>query len=263
MSGERIEANTLNASHLQAGSMGTLLAAIDMAYVGGAHIQAAAIGTAHIQAAVIDSAHLKNASITNAKIKDAEIKGAKIKDGEITNAKIADAAITSAKIGLAEIDTLRIAGNAVTVHASAFTPGGFYPPSHVWLWVAITLPEPAFITIIGNIGESDDDYWDGVYLETDSYGYVDQFHHEYSEEESVCLYRIAINNVTQTIKKQYSFAHASHGESDTLYFDYVFPPTTVLHQKLLAAGTHFIDLQIADLSNKNNNGWKYYVVVKF
>jgi len=236
LSGSYIAANSIDANRLITGSLAARLAGIDTAYIGGAHIQAAVIGSTHIQAAVIDSTH----------IKDAAIESAKIEDG----------AITSAKIGMAEIDTLRIAGNAVTIHASAFVPAGYYFPSHAWLWVAIYLPEPAVITIIGNIGESNDDYWDGVYL--DSYNGYEDFQHEYSDVESTCIYRIAINGITHAIKKQYSFMHYSEGESDTLYFHYMFPPTTVIQQKALPAGTHYIDLQIADLSNTTSTGKRYY-----
>lgn len=50
-----------------------------------------------------------------AQIADGIIGTAKISSAAITSVKIADAAITSAKIGVAQVDTLRIAGNSVTV----------------------------------------------------------------------------------------------------------------------------------------------------
>lgn len=70
---------------------------------------------------ITSAAQINDAVITNAKIANAAITTAKIDDAAITSAKIGDAAITSAKIGTAEVGTLKIAGNAVTVPASAFT----------------------------------------------------------------------------------------------------------------------------------------------
>lgn len=75
-------------------------------------ITASNVGT-YIADAGIGSAQIANASITSAKIGDAAI----------TNAKIADAVITSAKIGYAEINTLNVAGEAITKGESAFTAG--------------------------------------------------------------------------------------------------------------------------------------------
>lgn len=63
------------------------------------------------------STFIADAAIGNAQIADAAINRAKIQDGEIVNAKI----------GTAAVDTLTIAGNAVTVPDTAYI--GSYPPS--------------------------------------------------------------------------------------------------------------------------------------
>lgn len=78
-----------------------------------------------IQNAAIDNAKIANAAITNAKIQDAAITTAKIQDAQITDAKIVSldvgklyagtAKIATALIGDAQVQTLQIAGNAVTV----------------------------------------------------------------------------------------------------------------------------------------------------
>ena len=75
--------------------------------------------SAVIADAAITAAKIGNTAVTSAKIADAAITSAKIASAAITAAKIADAAITSAKIGNAEVDTLHLAGNAVTIPLSA------------------------------------------------------------------------------------------------------------------------------------------------
>lgn len=79
---------------------------------------ASILNTALIGYASIGQAHIADAAISRAKIQWAAIGEAQIENASITNAKIVDASITRAKIGIAEVDTLRIAGNAVTMHAA-------------------------------------------------------------------------------------------------------------------------------------------------
>lgn len=81
---------------------------------GGASI----LNTALIGFASITEAKIADGAISRAKIQDAAIGHAQIENAAITSGKIRDAAITRAKIGLAEVDTLRIAGNSVTMHAA-------------------------------------------------------------------------------------------------------------------------------------------------
>lgn len=67
------------------------------------------------------------------------INQAMIADASITSAKIQTAAITRAKIGIAEIDTLRIAGRAITIPVS----GSAYATSGAKV-LSITLPQVDF-----------------------------------------------------------------------------------------------------------------------
>ncbi|MDK7586207.1 host specificity factor TipJ family phage tail protein [Alcaligenes faecalis subsp. phenolicus] len=85
---------------------------------GGASI----INSALIGNASITEAKITNAAIGRAKIQDAAINAAKIENAAITGAKIQDAAITRAKIGHAEVDTLRIAGHAVSIQSLVSVP---------------------------------------------------------------------------------------------------------------------------------------------
>ena len=67
-----------------------------------------------------------------------------IANGAIQNAHIANAAITSAKIGVAEIDTLRIAGNSVTVSTSVST-------NAEWSSLYLTAPYGGVINIVAYV----------------------------------------------------------------------------------------------------------------
>ncbi|WP_394064537.1 phage tail protein [Alcaligenes sp. WGS1538] len=104
-------------------------------------------------ASILNSALIGNASITSTKIADAAVTRAKIQDAAITRAKIEDAAISSAKIGIAEVDTLRLAGNAVTIHASVIAP--YYQPGFVVdersFNLQFYLPNAADFTLIANV----------------------------------------------------------------------------------------------------------------
>lgn len=70
----------------------------------------------------------------------------------IKSAVIRDASITSAKIGIASVDTLQIAGNAVTVPVSAYNPG----PVQATVWgtyhdvvsAHIYMNQPGFVQVI-------------------------------------------------------------------------------------------------------------------
>ena len=83
-------------------------------YIDSARIVDGSIDRVKIGEAAIDEAKIANGAITNAKLADASITNAKIADASITSAKIEDAAITKAKIGTAQVDTLTLAGNAVS-----------------------------------------------------------------------------------------------------------------------------------------------------
>lgn len=106
-------------------------AAITTAKIADANITNAKIADATIQSAkiadaTITSAKIQNGAITNAKIGYAAIDSAQIQNGAITNAKIGyaavssanieDAAISNVKIGTAAVDTLKLAGDSVTIH---------------------------------------------------------------------------------------------------------------------------------------------------
>lgn len=75
-------------------------------------------GTLDATYIVIDGITLSNSGGT-LRIETAGVDTPQIADLAVTNAKIENATITGAKIGTAEIDTLLIAGDAVTVPASA------------------------------------------------------------------------------------------------------------------------------------------------
>lgn len=90
-------------------------------------IEGAAIDTAFIKEAAIETALIDDAAITEAKIDNLAVTTAKIDDAAITTAKIEDAAITTAKIGLAQVDTLELAGQAVTIPSGDYTGGTITP----------------------------------------------------------------------------------------------------------------------------------------
>ncbi|MGE8515288.1 MAG: hypothetical protein ACN6OM_01625 [Alcaligenes nematophilus] len=114
----KIAANAVTADKIQAG---TITAESGV-------IANGAITNAHLNNAIVTTAKITDGAISRAKIQTAAIGEAQIDNAVITSGKIRDAAITRAKIGLAEVDTLRIAGNAVTIHASATAPV-YFPPS--------------------------------------------------------------------------------------------------------------------------------------
>lgn len=67
----------------------------------------------------------------------------------VASAVIGDAAITRAKIGIAEIDTLRIAGEAVTVPRAATSPSGIAPSDRAVVACSVYMP-PGITAIIAN-----------------------------------------------------------------------------------------------------------------
>jgi len=103
MDGDRIKANTLDADRIDTDTIVAYLAKITNAY--------------------IDSANINKGEIKRANIEDAAINNAKIANLAVDAAKIANATITGAKIKDAQIDTLQLAGQAVTIPSSAFTAG--------------------------------------------------------------------------------------------------------------------------------------------
>lgn len=110
---------------------------------GGASI----LNVALIGVASITEAKIADAAISRAKIQAAAIGEAQIENAAITSAKIRDAAISRAKIGIAEIDTLRIAGNAVTVALSASFPFvGWSNDPYREIPITMNLPQGATIT---------------------------------------------------------------------------------------------------------------------
>lgn len=113
----KIAANAVTADKIQAG---TITAESGV-------IANGAITNAHLNNAIVTTAKIADGAISRAKIQTAAIGEAQIDSAVITSGKIRDAAITRAKIGHAEVDTLRIAGNAVTIHASATAPI-YHPP---------------------------------------------------------------------------------------------------------------------------------------
>lgn len=85
--------------------------------------------------AAIGAAQIADAAVLAAKIGTAQINNGHIQNGQIDTAKIANAAITNAKIGNAEVDTLKVAGNSITVSGSLWDWGGgttasFYAPDY-------------------------------------------------------------------------------------------------------------------------------------
>ncbi|AYR18981.1 hypothetical protein D6I95_00475 [Alcaligenes faecalis] len=159
----KIEANAVTAVKLSAGSVTAEKVATNAITADKIKAGTITADSGVIANGAITNAHLVNASVTTAKIADGAISRAKIQTaaiGEaqidnavITSGKIRDAAITRAKIGHAEVDTLRIAGNAVTIHASAtapaYNPPGWTPERRFSL--SFYLPHNADFTLIANI----------------------------------------------------------------------------------------------------------------
>lgn len=90
-------------------------------------------------------------AIGNAYIGNAAISSAKIQDAAITSAKIENAAITNAKIGTAEVDTLKLAGDSVTIHDSITTNAFGNPNSYsfnVSMAYAGTITVLVFATVV-------------------------------------------------------------------------------------------------------------------
>jgi len=85
------------------------------------------------------------------------IADAYIRDASIGSAKIAQAAIKSAHIGVAEIDTLRVAGNAITVPVSYSVPGAVQGIGrHQWMDiinVSLPMDEAGYVFILFNCGQ--------------------------------------------------------------------------------------------------------------
>lgn len=114
---------------------------------------ASILNTALIGYASIGQAHIADASISRAKIQTAAIGEAQIENASITNAKIVDAAITRAKIGIAEVDTLRIAGNSISIvgYATAAADSSWTAQGDRTTSVGITLPYPAEVVITATV----------------------------------------------------------------------------------------------------------------
>jgi len=139
----KIAANAVTADKIQAG---TITAESGV-------IANGAITNAHLDNAIVTTAKIADGAISRAKIQTAAIGEAQIDNAVITSGKIRDAAITRAKIGHAEVDTLRIAGNAVTIHASATAPI-YHPPgwtSERRFSLSFYLPHAADFTLIASI----------------------------------------------------------------------------------------------------------------
>lgn len=139
----KIAANAVTADKIQAG---TITAESGVIANGG-------ITNAHLGTAVVTTAKIAEGAISRAKIQNAAIGEAQIEDAVIVNAKIRDSAITRAKIGHAEVDTLRIAGNSVTIHASVSAP--LYQPGALAIERPVSLqfylPYSSDFTLIANI----------------------------------------------------------------------------------------------------------------
>lgn len=139
----KIAANAVTADKIQAG---TITAESGV-------IANGAITNAHLDNAIVTTAKIADGAISRAKIQTAAIGEAQIDNAVITSGKIRDAAITRAKIGHAEVDTLRIAGNAVTIHASATAPI-YHPPgwtSERRFSLSFYLPHAADFTLSASI----------------------------------------------------------------------------------------------------------------
>lgn len=112
-----------------------------------------AITNAHLNNAIVTTAKIADGAISRAKIQTAAIGEAQIDNAVITSGKIRDAAITRAKIGHAEVDTLRIAGNSVTIHAPVSAPlhqtGGLATERPVSL--SFYLPYSADFTLMASV----------------------------------------------------------------------------------------------------------------
>ena len=135
---------TIQASNIAAGAISSTLLAADSVVAGkiaanavtsntiaadaitAGKIAAGAISTDALQSNVITTDKLAANSVTAGILAASGVitSAAQITDGIITNAKIENGTITSAKIGTAEIETLNIAGQAVTVPASAYSVSG-------------------------------------------------------------------------------------------------------------------------------------------
>lgn len=102
---------SLNADVINAGTL-------NAARIGAGSITASHVGTNEI---IANTANIQNALITGAKIALATIAGANIGLATIGGANIQDATITGAKIGDAEVDTLQLAGDAVTVPGVSYS----------------------------------------------------------------------------------------------------------------------------------------------
>lgn len=139
----KIAANAVTADKIQAG---TITAESGV-------IANGAITNAHLNNAIVTTAKIADGAISRAKIQTAAIGEAQIDNAVITSGKIRDAAITRAKIGHAEVDTLRIAGNSVTIHASVSAPlhhpGSMATERPVSL--SFYLPYAADFTLMANV----------------------------------------------------------------------------------------------------------------
>jgi len=128
---------------------------------GGASILNAAL----IGFASITEAKIANAAISRAKIQDAAIGEAQIANAAITSAKIRDAQIQSAHIVHAAVDTLRLAGNSVSVTAYATVGWGVATPNNTSprnLTVGISLPFAADVVVtavVEGVSASGPGFW--------------------------------------------------------------------------------------------------------
>ena len=113
------------------------------------------ITAAKIQAGTITADRMTAGTITAASaiLADAVITSAKIVDGAIITAKIKDAQITNAKIGTAAVDTLELAGQAVTIPVSTYTSGSIALTDTAWTTVqsATITSTGAPISILGSV----------------------------------------------------------------------------------------------------------------
>ncbi len=156
----KLEANAVTADKLSAGSVtaekvATNAITADKIKAGAITadsgvIANGAITNAHLENALVTTAKIADGAISRAKIQTAAIGEAQIDNAVITGGKIRDAAITRAKIGHAEVDTMRIAGNSVSVIAYATVGSGTAVPNVAHprnLAVGINLPFAADVVV--------------------------------------------------------------------------------------------------------------------
>jgi len=121
---DQLAANSIIAGKIAAGAISTDALGANVVTTAKLAANSVTAGIIAASGVITNSAQINDGLITNAKIVNGAITNAKIENGAITNAKISDAAITYAKIGTGEVDTLTIAGNAVTVPTGVSSSGG-------------------------------------------------------------------------------------------------------------------------------------------